>query len=213
LFNRAAKTVGELIDLLSPAEAIQAIAAGTETYHPNTSFIMMAIDKGKPALEDVKNGIKDVFKEFGIAAITSDDIEHESGITDRVLEEIEVSEFLIADLTGERPNVYYEVGNAHARGKRVILYHQAGTNFILMSPIAIALHTTMLPTLSKNFVNGWRRSPTDRIKPRRECHLLLPPHRVSRLFELRSNPLPRYLFRSISARRQISPPCVRPRSE
>jgi hypothetical protein len=127
LFNRAAKTVGELIDLLSPAETIQATAAGTETYRPNTAFIMMAIDKGKPALEDVKNGIKDVFKEFGIVAITSDDIEHESGITDRVLQEIEASEFLIADLTLERPNVYYEVGHAHARGKRVILYHQAGT--------------------------------------------------------------------------------------
>jgi len=127
LFDNAATSIGELIDFLSPAETIQPAAAGTETYRPNTAFVMMAIDKNQPALEDIKNSIKDVCKEFGITAITADDIEHEGAITDRILEEIETNEFLIADLTGERPNVYYEIGHAHARNKRVILYRKVGT--------------------------------------------------------------------------------------
>lgn len=127
LFSTAATSISELIDLLSPTEIIQGTAAGTATYRPNTAFVMMAIDKNQPELEDIKNGIKDVCKEFGITAVSADEIEHESAITDRILEEIDTNEFLIADLTGERPNVYYEIGHAHARSKRVHLFRKTGT--------------------------------------------------------------------------------------
>ena len=126
-FYEAATEILDLIDLLSPTEPDQASASDTSSYRPNTAFIMMAIDNNKPDLEDVRNGIKDVFNEFGIQAITADEIEHDGAITDRILDEIEASEFLIADLTHERPNVYYEVGHAHARSKRVILFRKKGT--------------------------------------------------------------------------------------
>ncbi len=126
-FYKAATEILDLIDLLSPTEAAQSSSSDTSSYRPNTAFIMMAIDNNKPDLEDVKNGIKDVFSEFVIQAITADEIEHDGAITDRILDEIEASEFLIADLTHERPNVYYEVGHAHARSKRVILFRRKGT--------------------------------------------------------------------------------------
>lgn len=107
-------------DFLIPKGAAKATKA-------NTAFVLMAMDPAKPELEDVYNTIKAVCKEFGIAAYRADEIQHQDRITDLILEEIRACEHLIADLTYERPNVYYEVGYAHAINKRPILYRRLGT--------------------------------------------------------------------------------------
>jgi nucleoside 2-deoxyribosyltransferase len=130
LFSEAYKRVMELTDLISPHERDNASASekGTSTYIPDTAFIMMQIDKDKPQLNDVLDTVEQVFKRFGIKARRADEIEHDDIITNRILDEISSCEFLFADLSGERPSVYYEVGYGHALKKRVILYREKGTH-------------------------------------------------------------------------------------
>lgn len=89
----------------------------------DTAFILMAMDPDNPALEDVYRTIKEVCASYGINAYGAGEIEHQDRITDLILSEIKTCEFLIADLSYERPNVYYEIGYAHAINKRPILYH------------------------------------------------------------------------------------------
>ena len=127
VFDEAGRKILDLVDLITPSVDRSQATRAASSYRPNTAFIMMPIDESKPELEDVKTAIKDVFEEFGIIAVAADDIEHDDSITTRVLDEIETSEFLIADLSLERPNVYYEVGYAHAKNKRVVLYRRKGT--------------------------------------------------------------------------------------
>jgi hypothetical protein len=101
------------------------IASG---FQPNTAFILMWMDRDRIELEAVHSIFKEVCTRFGIRALRADDVQHQESITGMVLGHIQSSEFLIADLTGERPNVYYEVGFAHAIGKRPILFRRTGTH-------------------------------------------------------------------------------------
>ena len=97
-------------------------------YIPDTAFILMWMDRSQPQLAKVRDAIKEVCASFNITALRADDVEHSDEVTEVVLQRIADSEFIVADLTGERPNVYYEVGYAHAMKKRMILYRKKGTN-------------------------------------------------------------------------------------
>jgi hypothetical protein len=132
-FTQSAARYREVLQLveaseeLSPANLEQTAQMAASRYRPGTAFIMMWMDKKNPELDDVCDTVKQMFSSFGIRAIRADDIQHGDLITARIIDEIATAEFLFADLTGARPSVYYEVGYAHALGRRVMLYRKAGT--------------------------------------------------------------------------------------
>lgn len=98
-----------------------------EEVKENNAFIMMRTNDN-PDVQEVKRAIVETCKRFEIEATTVDGIEHQEKISDVIIKEIKTCKYLIADLTGERPNVYYEVGYAHAleRSPGVILLKKKG---------------------------------------------------------------------------------------
>ena len=124
-FEHVFKVIQSASTPVNSKDAVTAIP--TSRYKPGTGFIMMWMDKNHPELDDVCNTIKEVCSLFDVRALRADDVEHQDKITDVILEHIRISEYILADLTGDRPNVYYEVGFAHAIGKKPILFRKEGT--------------------------------------------------------------------------------------
>ena len=91
-------------------------------------FIAMAIDPSRPELDDVLDAIKEASISLSLNAERIDEDHSTERITDRILDSIEKAEFVIADLTYSKPNVYYEAGYAHALEKTPIYIARDGTN-------------------------------------------------------------------------------------
>lgn len=103
--------------------------------------------------------------EAGFDVLRADDLLSQNNILKDILNSIITSELIVADLTGSNPNVYYELGIAHAFKKPVILLTQDigelpfdlrsyrvisyGTHFVKMSEAK-----TELTSLAKEFLTG-----------------------------------------------------------
>lgn len=65
--------------------------------------------------------VKPAVEESGLFAVRGDSLYRPTSIMDDIWEGIRDSKFLIAELTDRNPNVFYELGLAHALSKPVIL--------------------------------------------------------------------------------------------
>ena len=94
-------------------------------------FIIMSMQeddqKLKSKLDSVFITIKNAAEISGFNPARVDETFGFNTINEKILKHIELSEIIIADLTFERPNCYYELGYAHAKNKNVILTAEKGT--------------------------------------------------------------------------------------
>jgi len=85
-------------------------------------FILMPFDI---EFDDIyKFGIKGAAEDVGAYAERVDEQIFSEGILERIFNQISKADVIIADMTGRNPNVFYEVGYAHALGKIVLLLTQ-----------------------------------------------------------------------------------------
>jgi nucleoside 2-deoxyribosyltransferase len=84
----------------------------------NEVFVIVAASQDLEAL--VREAISPAIKDNALQPFVMTAREPDGPIGNEILAHIESAVLVIADLTHERPNCYYEVGYAHAKGKRVI---------------------------------------------------------------------------------------------
>lgn len=96
---------------------------GEFTLDSSLCFVLMPFaSKFEPIYED---HIKRVITEAGLSSQRADEIASTNLITWDIWERLNKSRIVIADLTDRNPNVFYEVGLAHAISKDVILLTQS----------------------------------------------------------------------------------------
>lgn len=91
----------------------------------NDVFVIMSFSKQHRDAFFV--AIEPTLKSLGFNPVRVDQIQHNTTVTPEIMRQIEKSVFIVADLTGEKPNVYYEVGYAHRANKEVILVSKKDT--------------------------------------------------------------------------------------
>lgn len=86
------------------------------------AFVLMPFEEG---FNDVYTyGIQAAAKDAGIVAERVDEQRFTESILERIYRQIESADLVIADMTGKNPNVFYEVGFAHAKDKPCVLLTQ-----------------------------------------------------------------------------------------
>jgi hypothetical protein len=99
-------------------------AASREMNRPPRIFVLMPFAE---AFVDVYVlGIREAAERLGYIVERADDIEHNGDILDIIYERIRSADAVVADTTHCNPNVFYEIGYAHAIGRPTILITRAG---------------------------------------------------------------------------------------
>jgi hypothetical protein len=93
------------------------------TLDPQLCFVLMPFDKEFQPLYD--DHIKPTVIRAGLRCERADDIQGTTLITWDIWERVNRARFLLAELTGQNANVFYELGLAHALSKDVILVTQS----------------------------------------------------------------------------------------
>lgn len=115
---------------------------------PPTAFVVMQFTK--PYNELYSEVIGPLCDEFGFKAIRADEAYGPGLIVADIARQLAESSLVVADITPANPNVYYEVGYAHALGKPTILIAEAGTDLPFdVSPFRILFY--------ENTIEGKRR--------------------------------------------------------
>jgi len=101
----------------------QRVATATESipHEPGYVFIVMPMNRALGGVPDTYAAILRACRAAKMRGSRIDDKSNSGLITQSLHTNIRLAEYVVADLTHERPNVYYEVGYAIALGKPILL--------------------------------------------------------------------------------------------
>lgn len=104
---------------------VPGILPNPETNRQPLVFVICAFT---PDMEPVFDAISAAAMSVGLRAERIKDLQGDYRITEKMLTLLTTARMVVADLTHERPNVYFELGYARGVGKTVITIIRTGTS-------------------------------------------------------------------------------------
>lgn len=119
LAKAVASEVAKLLGLerISPSQA-------TEKVNSKHVFVIISFQDD---MEPIFEGIREAGRTLGLNVQRVKDVPGDYRISDQIIKMIHSAKFVVADLTYERPNVYFELGYARGLGKTVVTIARQGT--------------------------------------------------------------------------------------
>lgn len=93
---------------------------------PKATRIFVAMPFTRDLNDVYMLGVREVAEKLGCVVERADEVEHNGYIVEVIQERVQLSDIVIADTTRRNPNVFYEIGYAHALRKPTILICQEG---------------------------------------------------------------------------------------
>jgi len=88
---------------------------------PNKKYVFVLMPFKKEYNDIYYFGIRGAVEDANFYCERVDEIQFTGGVIEKVKEQIKKADVIIAEMTGQHPNVFYELGIAHAWGKNAIL--------------------------------------------------------------------------------------------
>jgi hypothetical protein len=120
LAREVAAEVAKILGL-EPRSQISPVDLKTD---PSLVFVIMPFSAD---MEPIFEGIRAAGATVKLFVKRVKDVQGDYRITDQIVQLIRKARFVVADLSHERPNVYFELGFARGMGKRVITIAREGT--------------------------------------------------------------------------------------
>ncbi len=127
LYDRLSANFDAIWESAATAPTGYRVAVNADVRHE--AFIIMPMEADDDHLESVFAAIKRAWESCGVEAKRADDHHAvDRRITDVMMNALVNSDYVVCDLSRDRPNVYYEAGYAQALGKPVLFIAEEGTD-------------------------------------------------------------------------------------
>ena len=109
------------------ADFAQAKTSSRSELQEQASSLVFVICPFSPDMDPIFEGIREAAKTVGLEAKRVKDVVGDYQITTQLMSMIAQARLIVADLSHERPNVYFELGYARVLGKTVVTCAREGT--------------------------------------------------------------------------------------